>query len=281
MVQKLNSYLAILFLCLSFVTYAQDEGVTRPDYKNYRTDSTFKNFSKIKGMVAYAQIYALKNGALLVRLKTNSKAIKTLKAKGNIDLATKMERETQLENKIVMSAYKKEFNFCPVYFFYSDVSDSVKKSVLSGVFVDSTLNVNESIICNASFYLIAESGVLYNSSIGIVSESYAKSISEQGSGVRDASIIVKSKYFIQLHNPFPYFQIKAGVPVNSKLNKDGLYTDIANELTQYRKIARSSDGFKQMKNMRGVVAAFNKSLVSFYNEHSKEHVGPEIKEFVY
>ncbi len=281
MVQKLNKFACFVFLFLSAFCFAQNDGVKSRVYTDYKSDTTYKNFDKLRYKVAYAQINALKKGALLVRLKTNKRAISKLKSVGNYDLATNLEKETELENKIIMSAYKKEFTFCPVYFFYSESSDSIRKNNLSGIFVDTTLQVSASIVCNASFFLVAEQDGIYNSSLGLVPESLAKTSRESGSYSRDAPIVVKNKYFIQLHKPFPFFQIKGGATLNSKLNQDGLYTDIANALTMYRKVSRSSDDYKRMKSYRGVVAAFNSKLESFYIEHKGAEVTSEIKEFVY
>ena len=281
MVQKLNKFACCVFVLLTTFCVAQNDGVKSPVYTDYKSDTTYKNFDKLRYKVAYAQINALKKGALLVRLKTNKRAISKLKSAGNYDLATNLEKETELENKIIMSAYKKEFTFCPVYFFYSESSDSIRKNNLSGIFVDTTLQVNSSIVCNASFFLVAEQDGIYNSSLGLVPEPLAKTSRESGSYSRDAPIVVKNKYFIQLHKPFPFFQIKGGATLNSKLNQDGLYTDIANELMMYRKVSRNSDDYKRMKSYRGVVAAFNSKLESFYSEHKGSDVTPEIKEFVY
>ncbi len=281
MVQKLNKFACLVFVFLTTLCVAQNDGVKSTVYTDYKSDTTYKNFDKLRYKVAYAQINALKKGALLIRLKTNYRAISKLKSVGNYDLATNLEKETELENKIIMSAYKKEFTFCPVYFFYSESSDSIRKNNLSGIFVDTTLQVNSSIVCNASFFLVAEQDGIYNSSLGLVPESLAKTSRESGSYSRDAPIVVKNKYFIQLHKPFPFFQIKGGTTLNSKLNQDGLYTDIANELIMYRKVSRNSDDYKRMKNYRAVVAAFNIKLESFYSEHKGADVTPEIKEFVY
>jgi len=281
MVQKLNKFACLVFVFLTTLCVAQNDGVKSTVYTDYKSDTTYKNFDKLRYKVAYAQINALKKGALLIRLKTNYRAISKLKSVGNYDLATNLEKETELENKIIMSAYKKEFTFCPVYFFYSESSDSIRKNNLSGIFVDTTLQVNSSIVCNSSFFLVAEQDGIYNSSLGLVPESLAKTARESGSYSRDAPIVVKNKYFIQLHKPFPFFQIKGGATLNSKLNKDGLYTDIANALMMYRKVSRNSDDYKRMKSYRAVVAAFNSKLESFYSEHKGADVTPEIKEFVY
>jgi hypothetical protein len=281
MAQKLNKLCFLFFILFSIKTYSQNDGVKKPTYKDYKSDTAFKDFNKLRYKVAYAQINLLKKGALLVRLKTNNRAITKLKAAGNIDLATNLAKETELENKIVMSAYKKEFNFCPVYFFYSDFSDTIRKGILTGVFLDSNLTINPSIACKASFFLIAEQDGIYNSSLGIIPESFAKHASENGSYARDAGIVLKNKYFLQLNKPFPFFQIKAGVASRSTLNEDGLYIDIADVLILYRKVIRNAGDNKRMKGYRGIGAAYNRKLHSFFEEHIGAEVTAEIKEFVY
>lgn len=196
-------------LLLSFSAFSQEEneGVKSPKYKDYNNDSTFKHFARYRDDVAKAQINALKNGgALLVRLKTNANTINKLKSAGKVDLATQIERETFLDNKMIVRAYTQQFKFCPVYFFYSNVSDSVKHKQVSGIFLDTNLTIDPSIVCNAAFYLVAEQGTLYSSSIGLVTEAEAAKAIERGTGFKDFAIIVKNRYYIQLHEPFPYFQ---------------------------------------------------------------------------
>jgi hypothetical protein len=279
---KLNKYILLLFLFrISFFTIAQDEGVKKPVYKDYKSDTTYARFNKLKNKVAYAQINLLKTGALLVRLKTNKKAINKFKAVGNIDMATQMQQETDLENKIIMSAYRKEFNFCPVYFFYSECSDSVRHNAISGIFVDTLLNVNPNIVCNATFFLIAEQDDLRNSSLGLIPESLAKSSVEGGSYERNAGIVIKNKYFFQLHKPFPYFQIKAGDLFNSIITPAGFYLDIQDVLMLYRRVSSSASNYRRVKGFRGVVAAFNSNLEAFYKAHIGATVTPDIKELVY
>lgn len=245
MAPKLNNLVFILILFYSVAGISQ-EGTTQKA-NNYKADSSFLKFNTLRFSVAKAQINLLKKeGVLLVRLKTNANTINRLKNAGNIDLATQVERETYLNNKAIVRAYNKEFNFCPVYFFYSNYSDSVKHKKLDNIFVDSTLSVNPSIVCNASFYLIAEQGSIYESSLGIVSESQAPYAIEKGIASKEMAIVVKNRYFIQLHKPFPYYQ--AGYSI---------------------------------KKYGEFVKKFNKELQSFYTKNSSYVMPPEIKEFVY
>lgn len=246
MQKHIHIFLFFQLLCLVFNAQESDDSKP-PKVNNYKADSSFKNFNKLRFNVAKSQINLLKNeGALLVRLKTNSNTINRLRAAGNIDLATQVERETFLNNKAIVRAYNKEFKFCPVYFFYSDCSDSVKHKNLTGIFLDSTLSVNSSIVCNATFYLIAEQGSIYDSSLGIVSESQAPKAIEKGTASKEVAIVVKNKYFIQLHKPFPYYQ----------------------------------QGYS-IKKYAEFVKKFNKELLDFYSKNSNYVMSPEIKEFVY
>lgn len=226
--------------------FCQEDGTRPPKVKNFKEDSSFTAFNQYHVSVAKAQIVSLKKGALLVRLKTNANTIHRLKAAGNIDLATQVERETYLNNKTIMRAYRNEFNFCPVYFFLSDVSDSVKHRHLESIFVDSNLVVDPAISCKATFYLIAEQGTICESSLGLVSEAQAPTAIERGSASKDVSIVVKNRYYIQLHKPFPYYQ--AGY----SLKKYGDY-----------------------------VKRFNMLLTDFYTKNSSYVIPPEIMEYVY
>jgi hypothetical protein len=192
----------------AFRSFSQEsEGPKPKRIMDYKNDSSYNDFSDLRFKVAKAQINLLKNGgALLVRLKTNANTISKLRAAGNIDLATQVERETFIKNKGIVKAYMKEFKFCPAYFFNSEFSDSVKHKKLDHIFVDSNLIVNPSIVCNAKFYLIAEQGAIYESSLGIVPEAKAGTAVERGSPTKEVSIVIKNRYFIQLHKPFPYYQ---------------------------------------------------------------------------
>ena len=245
--RKLDKLIISFFVIASVICYSQNNGVEKPVYQNYKNDSSFKNFEKIRFKVAYAQINLLKtNGALFVRLKTNTNTIQRLRNAGNIDLATQVERETQLTNKAIIRAYNKEFTFCPVYFFNSDYSDSVKHKHLTGIFVDSTLSINSSIRCSASFYLIAEKGSVYESSLGIVSENKALTATEKGTVSKEVAIVIKNRYFIQLHNPFPFYE----------------------------------KGYS-IENYHKYVKKLNNDLESFYIKNKEYIIPAEIKEFVY
>lgn len=282
MARRSSKIIALFFLLFSNLGFSQTEGPKPPKVNDYKSDSSYKNFSDLRYKVAKAQINLLKtDGALLVRLKTNKNTINRLKAAGNSDLATQIQRQTEVTNKIAMASYLQEFNFCPVYFFYSDYSDSVKHKNLTGVFLDSTLTINPSIVCNKKFYLIAESGTVYNSSLGIVPESLADKAVEKGSPSRDAPIVIKNRYFIQLHKPFPYFQIRQsnGPPVTPIVN--GLYFDLSNLYYQINKITDHSREAKELIKLKECVRALNEKFEKFYAKNKGFIISEQLTPYVY
>ncbi len=241
---------SFIFLFLNTFAFSQESEGPKPQrITDYKNDSSYTNdFNDLRFKVAKAQINKLKNGgALLVRLKTNANTISKLKTAGNIDLATQVERETFIMNKNIVRAYLKEFTFCPVYFFNSEFSDSVKHKKLDHIFLDSNLIVNPSIICSANFYLIAEQGVIYESSLGIVSESQAAKAIERGSPTKEVSIVIKNRYFIQLQKPFPYYQ----------------------------------KGYSLKKHYKEYVKKFNVSLELFYEKNRGYTIPSDLAEYVY
>ena len=280
--QKATVVLCIL-LVSTFSSLAQDEGVKPPVITEYKGDTTFANFHALRFDIAKAQIVTLKkNGALLVRLKTNANTINRLKAAGNTDLATQVERETAIKNKIIILSYLQEFKFCPVYFFSSDYSDSVKHKNISGIFLDSNLVINPNIVCTASFYLIADNrSAICNSSLGAVPESLANSSVERGAPERDVAIVIKNRYFIQLHKPFPYFQIKSTDQSFYK-GKETMTSIKLNVL--YEQLPKLKVGViesKDLKKFKGCVFLLNQAFEEFYKSTETFSIPNEVKQFVY
>ncbi len=281
--QKLNNLFLIIFLLISNSFFTQDEGVKPPVITEYKGDTTFANFHALRFDIAKAQIISLKkDGALLVRLKTNANAINRLKASGNNDLATQIERETDIKNKIIILSYLQEFKFCPVYFFSSDYSDSVKHKNISGIFLDTNLVINPNIVCTASFYIIADNrSAICNSSLGVVPESLANSSIERGAPERDVAIVIKNRYFIQLHKPFPYFQIKStsqsfynGKETMTSIKLDALYE-------QLPKLKVGVIESKDLKKFKGCVFLLNQAFEEFYKSVETFTIPKEVKQFVY
>lgn len=202
----LNRLLLFLFLtsCMVVMSQSDNESKNIHGSTDYKDPKQFEKFRKKKAIISAWQINQLKEGALVVRLKTNRKLIEALRLQGKADLAFEKEKEQFAININTYHAYKDYLNFCKVYFMFSNSSDSLLNGTRSGIFLDSNLMVDPSITMNEKFYLLAEHDYGYNSSIGFVKEDSARKVVEVGNPVREMAVVIKNKYGHQLKGPFPY-----------------------------------------------------------------------------
>ena|SRR6218665_1851073 len=206
MALRLNKIIAGLLVVLCFAPAFSQEEADRLNEKEYKDKDQFDQFAKRRKSVAAWQIAQLKEGALVVRLKTSQMLVDALLKQGRTQEAEQKRIQTMAANRNTMRAYQDHYNFSKVYFIYSHSSDSLLKGTRSNIFLDTTLRVDPSIVMTEKFYLIAERDDAYNSSIGFVPEDSAALVREQGNAVREMAVVVKNKYGHQLKRPFPYYE---------------------------------------------------------------------------
>lgn len=156
-----------------------------------------------------AKIYArysinkLKKGVLIVRLKTKQRSINALLQKGMKKKAKKLENEINEYNMNVMRAFKKNYNFSNVYFFYANNTQQVKEMQFNSIFLDEDLVVNSSIKLNPlyDFYMIADFDQVRTLDENGKYSSQSSLISE--------ALVIKDRDFEQMPRPFPLF-VKTG-----------------------------------------------------------------------
>lgn len=208
---RLNKLLSLFIATILGISVglSQDEASITPEYKDYKDKEQFEKFYKRRKWIAAWQIHQLKQGALIVRLKTNELAINELRKKGLNEAADKKQRETYALNINLMQAYLKFYTFSKVYFIYSHSSEDLLNGVRKGIFINENLMLDSTIKMSENFYLLAESDRVYNSSIGFVKEDSAKFVSEAGSPSpgKEFPAVIKNKYGHQLKGPFPYAPI--------------------------------------------------------------------------
>ncbi|MCX6297072.1 MAG: hypothetical protein NTX97_13630, partial [Bacteroidetes bacterium] len=103
---------------------------------------------------ARTNIVLLKNGALFIRLKTSFLKINALKKTGKDKEAEEIRLSQEATNMSIIKAFKENFNFCKVYFFYSDHSTEVKEGKYKAVIFNSDMKIDSSF--NSDNYLIGE-----------------------------------------------------------------------------------------------------------------------------
>ena len=95
----------IIFCILIFIygfVFAQE--------KRNKKSSNYKTYDSL----ARVEINQLKNGALIVRLKTIKNTIAALKKNENFEQALNIELKQKEFNLSIISAFRRNFNFCPI-----------------------------------------------------------------------------------------------------------------------------------------------------------------------
>ncbi|MFK7925362.1 MAG: hypothetical protein AB8H47_25630 [Bacteroidia bacterium] len=216
-------FILLLAMCLSLMGLAQNsvETAKRVSYR------------KMRKRKATEQIVGLHDGVLLVRLKTKQPTIEALKERGKAERAAKVEAEQKQLNLGIVAAFKDSFDFCPVYFFYSNYTQQVKSGDLGSVeFLNEELQSDNRIKLDDPYYLTAEIGSVVEDTTSFFDRHYYEPTTN-GPQKKDAyyggnnfgfeALVMKSDQLIQLSRPFPYYvrMLRKPLPILvSELNAD-------------------------------------------------------------
>lgn len=203
-------------LVFSVMTSAQASNDPADTIQKPVTKKRESSLRKQLNALTKRQINQLKDGALLVRLQTRKNSITALRKTGKDKLADEMERTQRNYNVKVVSAFRKNFNFCPTYFFFSDYSQNIREGKFDKVvFLSDSLLADTTIKFNASNFLTAEFGTIEQDTAKYFSHtSYEpdqnwslKSNANYCAGpdMGFEALIVKSDQLVQLRRPFPYY----------------------------------------------------------------------------
>lgn len=164
---------------------------------------------------ATRHITALKGGTLLVRLHTLERSIEALRERDRTIEADELEDAIRVQNIAVMNAFKQEFTFCPVYFYYSNDSEAIRSGDYAGKLMGANQRIVENIQLDSATAYIAEFGNLDQDTTALFSHydwvsngnfsGERKAIYAYPSSFNFSAIKVKGPDFYQLRNPFPYY----------------------------------------------------------------------------
>jgi len=173
------------------------------------------NYRRYFKTLSVQQIKDLKQGALLVRLHTKKTTIAALRKNGNAKQADKVEQKQIETNKSIITAFRKNFDFCPVFFFYSDYSPFIiDRQFDKVVFLNNDLQADPTILFDKQNFLIAEFGVISQDTTAHFDSYYyengengleKKAKYYGGSNMGFGALIICSDKSVQLHKPFPYY----------------------------------------------------------------------------
>jgi hypothetical protein len=162
-----------------------------------------------------------KNGALIVILKSKSRAVEAYEKAGNTKIAEEMMNNIKKQNRYLYKSYIAFWKFCPVFFIYAKDLDDFNKGKRTNIFVDSTYNINNDITMNLPFYIFNEFGTYYevqNKDHDYApgkwkNTNYENYDPSTGIPVKSDCIVVKDKLMRQYRFPFPnYVQSWGSLP---------------------------------------------------------------------
>jgi len=201
-----NLRLILCLLIISSFAFGQENRISKKKI----------SFRKKLRATTKTQINTLKNGALLVCLKTRKPNIEALRKVGRHAQADKLENKQMLLNKNIMLAFKAKFSFCPTYFFFSDYLIYVKEGNFEQVvFLKENLKPDSSIKFVYQSYMVAEFGKIQQDTAKYISHyTYEPdkhfSLTQVkhyygGPNMGFDALIISSDKLIQLRRPFPYY----------------------------------------------------------------------------
>ena len=170
------------------------------------------------------QIKEMKEGVMLVRLKTSEKVIEGLKDAGLYDKAKEVRQEQKKENQEIAAAYHKSFDFCPVYFFYSDCSGKVREGDFKDCLMDHNLEKLKSVPEIGDNYFISEFSYVQKTDPAyfdkniMAYDTTGYKIKQKtyygGTELGPDAVIIMDRHFRQLRGPFPsYVRTYEGFPI--------------------------------------------------------------------
>lgn len=183
--------LIFLFAVLLMSNFVQSQKKNEPGL----TIAEMKEIKLSERKAAKEAINILSEGSLLVRLNFKNNEIKYYEKHGNIKAAEKLMKKQAKHNIQIIKAFRDLYSFSPVYFFGMNESDLVLKGKFDEVtFYDAKASPSDSIKFNSKNFLIAE--------FGMVERDTSNS---EGATTSMSALVVRSKDFIQLRDPFPFY----------------------------------------------------------------------------
>ncbi len=167
-------------------------------------------------MVAKDQIRNLRKGALLVRLPTAQPLIAALNERGETETTQEVIRAVETNHREIVSAFKAQYSFSKVYFFYSNYSEEIRIGNFSSLMNADFENISLANADSLPHYFIAEFANLKPDTaryyIGDRIEPdpngglrWVKRYGDSDIGADFRALVIKDHNFVQLSDPFPYY----------------------------------------------------------------------------
>jgi len=200
--------------------------------------------SNMRKDVATTTIDKFQNGMLLVKLKTSENKISRYKKMGNMEKANQAIEEQQTLNANIISSFKNNFDFCPVYFFHSNDIANIKNNDFEGSIFQTIGEDLESPPPADTYYLIGELDYAYQDEL--VGKSGGETVKVAGTGGVTA-LVIRDKKDFQVPEPFPYSMF---VVNTQKGNLNRGVTKLNNKLKEFENKMERRKLKRKLKNRK-------------------------------
>ncbi len=167
-------------------------------------------------MVAKNQIRNLRKGALLVRLPTSQPLINALNERGATKKTQEVIRAVETANREIVSAFKANYSFSRVYFFYSNYSEDIRNGNFSSLMNADFDHVSFAPGDSLPDFFIAEFASLNPDTARYYIDTRiepdpngglrrVKRYGDSDIGADFRALIIKDCNFVQLRDPFPFY----------------------------------------------------------------------------
>jgi hypothetical protein len=197
----------LLFTFILFASVGMSQNAT------IRQNSEFRQTMQNK---AREDVQKLKDGVVLVRIHGRTQEIAYHREHDRMAVADRIEKQTRAFNQDLITAFRKHYKFCPVYFFEDTFSTCFTTGRLSEViFYNDSLQPDSSIRFNNNNYFFMEIGFTEGDTTKFRNE-YMITSNDQGThretrmyseeNLHLLAFVIRDKNFVMLHEPFPYYE---------------------------------------------------------------------------
>ncbi|CAN5389704.1 hypothetical protein BH11BAC1_BH11BAC1_05730 [soil metagenome] len=180
-----------------------------------KNDELRYGYIRKKKVDSYGQILDLKKGSLLVMLHSKQNKIDALHSLCKDYDADFVEYQQMKKNKSIINTFRKNFDFCPVYFFMnSQANELIEKGLHAITFLNDSLQPEPALHPSSEIFFVAE---FDNMQMDTAKYYAGEHLSTQDTGAWRKpyyyststfgyqAFIIESPLLIQLKRPFPNF----------------------------------------------------------------------------
>lgn len=136
-----------------------------------------------------------RDGAIIFYLKSDSMRVALLRKNGDTAIANKLEKNALELNQRIITSFRKDFKFCPIYFISSNYVDGFRHGEKLNNFYNDQMEIDPSIV-------VKEKNLVYAS----LDHDYEMGKNGYPLSVTSIDMIaIKDKNLVPLSWPFPYY----------------------------------------------------------------------------